>query len=364
MALGTTGMTGRRTRIVCTLGPVSETRDCIQALVAAGMDVVRLSMSNGTRERHLSTVALVREAAAEQGRRVTFMADLQARKNRLGRLPGGQAEWVPGDEVVLTAAPGPIAAGRTWITYPWDPDLVAEGTEVLVDDGAVSLRVKQVQPDELRCVVVEGGPVTDGRGVTIPGLVMPPGLNERDAEDLRFALRLGVDMVALSFANSTDDYHRVRALAPDQLIIGKVESQAAVARLPELAAAFDGLMVARGDLGLEIPFEDVPLVQRAVIAECAGRGKLSIVATQVLLSMRTSLRPTRAEVADVATAVSDGAGGLMLTGETGYGRHPVHVVDVLRRIVERIERHAPTKKAPNEGSDEGRVPNGVPHFAG
>jgi pyruvate kinase len=343
--LSSTGPTNLHTRIVCTLGPISETSDCIEALVAAGMDVVRLSMSNGTRERHLATVRLVRAAAADQGRQVRFLADLQGRKNRLGRLPGGQTEWLPGAEVVLTAEPGTLASHRTWITYPWHPDLVVEGMEIPIDDGAVTLRVKQAHRDELRCVVVEGGTIADGRGITIPALAMPAVLTERDAEDLDFALRLGVDMVALSFASSADDYRDVRSVAPDQLIIGKVESATAVARLPELASAFDGLMVARGDLGLEIPFEDVPFVQRAIIAECASQGKLSIVATQVLLSMRTRLRPTRAEVADVVTAVLDGAGGLMLTGETGYGRHPVHVVNVLRRIVERAEQHAPIPSA-------------------
>jgi pyruvate kinase len=335
-----------RASIVATLGPISETRSCVEGLVAAGMDVVRLSMTNGTRERHLAAVRLVRDVAAEQGRRVEFIADLQGRKNRLGKLRGGHAQWEPGDSVVLTARLGPLAADRTWTTYPWDPDRVPVGTPVFVDDGAVTLAVSDVRPDELRCLVVEGGTVTDGRGVTIPGLTLPSGLTDRDVEDLRFALSLGVEMVALSFANSTDDYHDVRALAPAPLIVGKVESPTAVERLSALAEAFDGLMVARGDLGLEIPFEDVPLAQRAAVAECTSRGKLSMVATGVLHSMRTNLRPTRAEVADVVDAVLSGAGGLVLTGETGYGRHPVHVVDVLRRILERIERDGPSAARP------------------
>lgn len=330
----------RRTSIICTLGPISETRACIEALIAAGMDVVRLSMSNGSRERHRSTVRLARKAAADQGRQVRFLADLQGRKNRLGRLLDGRAEWRPDEEVLLTLEPGSLASHRTWTTYPWNADLVGEGAEVLIDDGAVTLRVKETSQEQLRCVVVEGGAVTDGRGVTMPGTAMPSGLTERDAEDLQWVRELDVDMVALSFAASTNDYDEIRALTDIPLIIGKVESATAVARLPELAQAFDGLMVARGDLGLEVPFEDVPFVQRDVLDECARRGKLSIVATQVLLSMRTNLRPTRAEVADVVTAVLDGAGGLMLTGESGYGRHPVHVVEVLRRIVQRAERAA------------------------
>ncbi len=328
----------RRTDIVVTLGPASDTRSCIGQLVAAGMDVVRLSMSNGTRERHRSTVRLVREAAAEQGRAVRFMADLQGRKNRLGRFPGGCAQWSSGDRVVLTARPGPLAPDRTWLGYTWKHGTIPPGTTVLIDDGALTLVVEEAGPEQLSCAVVEGGPVTDGRGVSFPGhTFFPAGLCERDADDLEFALHLGVDMVALSFAESGEDARRLRELAPDTELIGKVESRAGVANLSELADAFDGLMVARGDLAVELPFEDVPFAQHAILAECARRAKTSMVATQLLHSMRSSLRPTRAEVADVAGAVLDGTCGLVLTGETGYGSHPVDVVRVMRRIVERAE---------------------------
>ncbi|MEZ0112098.1 pyruvate kinase [Catenulispora sp. EB89] len=330
---------GRRTSIIATLGPVSESRAVIQELVAAGMDVVRLSMSNGTRERHLSTVRLAREAAREQGRAVRFLADLQGRKNRIGRLPGGTEQWDAGDRVVLTRGPGDLAQRRTWMTFPWDPDTTPVGTAVLIDDGAVTLEVVEVGRDELRCDVVEGGVLTNGRGLTIPGVtVFPPGLSERDADDLKFAVGLGVETVALSFACRPGDAEAVRALAAAQAVVGKVENQAAAERLPQLAAEFDGLMVARGDLAVELPFEEVPFVQRAVLDQCRYAGKTSIVATQLLHSMRTALRPTRAEVADVVAAVLGGADALMLTGETGYGSHPVHAVRVLRRIIERAEQ--------------------------
>jgi pyruvate kinase len=323
---------------MATLGPVSETRSCLEGLVARGMDAVRLSMANGTRERHRATVRLVREIAADQGRHVEFLADLQGRKNRLGQLLGGSAQWAEGDSVVLTARPGALAADRTWMTYGWNPSKIETGVPVLIDDGAVVLTVQEVLPDELRCVVVEGGPVTNGRGATIPGHTsFPSGLSEKDADDLAFATSLGVEMVALSFADSPADYHDVRALAAEPLIVGKVESPGAVDRLPAMADAFDGLMVARGDLALEIPFEDVPSAQFAVITETTQLGKRSMVATGVLHSLRTNFRPTRAEVADVVTVVRDGAGYLVLTGETGYGRDPVHAVDTLRRIVERAE---------------------------
>ncbi|MGC4813664.1 pyruvate kinase [Micromonospora sp. DT228] len=332
----------RRTGIIGTLGPISETRACIDGLVAAGLDTVRLSMSNGTRERHRATARRVREIASERARQVTLLADLQGRKNRLGRFPDGGAEWAIGEEVHLTAEPGSLDTHRTWTTYRWDAELTQTGAAVFIDDGAIVLSVQEVRHDELRCVVVNGGSVTDGRGVTLPGgTVYPPGLTDRDVDDLMFARDLGVEAVALSFAEQAEDCHAVRALAPDVAIIGKVESPAAMRHLPALADAFDGLMVARGDLSLEIPFEDVPAAQEAVLDACIRRGKQSMVATHVLHSMRVHVRPTPAEVADVAMAVRSGAGGLLLTGETGYGRHPVHVVDVLRRLIERAERDWP-----------------------
>jgi pyruvate kinase len=350
------GTTGRRTSIVATLGPISETPECIEGLVRAGMDVVRLSMSNGSRDRHRLTARLVRDIAAAQARPVSLLADLQARKNRLGRFAGGGAQWTTGDRVTLTARPGALASDRTWTTYPWDPERVPADAPVYIDDGTIVLAVEQSRRDELVCVVVDGGAVTDGRGVTMPGATAyPPGLTERDTEDLRFAVDLGVEMVAMSFADCADDYQAIRSLAPDQVIIGKVESPTAVRRLPELADAFDGLMVARGDLSQEIPFEDVPLVQRGILGACARRGKIGMVATQVLYSMRTHVRPNPAEVADIGFAVMAGTDALVLTGETGYGRHPVRVVDVLRRIIERAEQGLvppPTGAGHGSRSDE------------
>jgi pyruvate kinase len=335
-----TSEVGRRTAIVATLGPASQSRSCCEDLVRAGLDVVRLSMSNGSRDWHAAMAGQVRDAGARLGRPVRIMADLQARKNRLGALPGGKANWAAGDVVVLLAAPGESTSHQTWLTHPWLPSRVQPGTQVLIDDGAIVLRVTDLDVGCLRCVVTQGGVVTAGRGVAVPGAsVVAPGLLERDVDDLRFARELGVDMVALSFAVSALDHDDVRALAPDQMIIGKVEHPDALAALPDLAAAFDGLMVARGDLAVEIPFEEVPFAQKRVIAECASRGKVSMVATQLLHSMRESALPTRAEVSDIANAVLDGADALLVTGETGYGRHPALVVDVLRRVVIAAERH-------------------------
>ncbi|MGW2226109.1 pyruvate kinase [Streptomyces formicae] len=349
---------GRRTAIVATVGVSSERRSCVEGLVMAGADVIRLSMVNGTRERHRDTARYVREIAAESGRRVRLLADLQGRKNRVGALPGGRADWATGETVVLTARPDAATSHRTWVTHAWKPGTVPVGSGVLIDDGAVILAVEEADADVLRCSVVEGGPVTDGRGVTMRGGGHRPGLTERDADDLRFAVSLGVDMVALSFARP-DDHRALRDLAPDRMLIGKVEHPSAVDRLSDMAAVYDGLMVARGDLALELPFEEVPAVQKRTIAACARTGTHSMVATQLLHSMRESSRPTRAEVSDVANAVLDGADSLMLAGETGFGRHPVRAVDTLRRVIESAERYAEERRAdpsPHERADRSPVP--------
>ncbi|GGO84874.1 pyruvate kinase [Wenjunlia tyrosinilytica] len=327
----------RRTAIVATIGSASEKRACIEGLILAGVDIVRLSMCNGTRERHVNTARIVREVSAEHGRKVRLLADLQGRKNRLGALPGGRAEWAVGDTVVLTTRPASSTSHSTWVSHPWPSDGVSPGNKVLIDDGAVLLVVVEAGPEELLCEVIDGGPVTDGRGVTMPNVARcSAGLVERDIDDLHFARRLGVDMVALSFA-SKEDHAELRALAKGLAIIGKEEHPDAVNEIPAMADAFDGLMVARGDLALEIPFEDVPIVQKRIVAECASRGRLSMVATQLLHSMRHNARPTRAEVSDIANAVLDGADALVLAGETGFGQHPVQVVDVMRRVIERAE---------------------------
>lgn len=330
----------RSTSIVATLGPASDSAATIEALILAGMDIVRLSLSSGTRDWHAETAGTVREIADKLERPVQLMADLQGRKNRLGGLPGGRSVWREGETVVLTAAPDDTGAHRTWMTRPVDPQRVRPGISVLIDDGALVLTVTDVVGSELRCQVRAGGEVTTGRGVTIPGATShPAGLTARDIDDLGFARTLGVEIVALSFACSPEDYTQLHALAPEATIIGKVEHPDAVADLENLAAAFDGLMVARGDLAVEIPFEDVPIVQHTVVEQCRTWGKQALIATQLLHSMRQNSLPTRAEVADIAAAVRCGAAGLVLTGETGFGRHPVLAVKTLRRVITRTERH-------------------------
>ncbi|WP_328939185.1 pyruvate kinase [Streptomyces tauricus] len=331
----------RRTAIIATIGANSVNRDSIDGMIAAGADMFRLSMVSGGRERHTTAVGLVRELAAERGRAVRLLADLQGRKNRIGGLPRTKALWYDGEEVLLTH--GEVDAGRgdhhVRSRLPWHADLVRPGTSVLIDDGLIELSVVESQPGKLRCTVVHGGPVSNGRGLTIQGATgIGTGLNDRDVDDLAFARSLGVDAVALSFAASAHDAHDLRAVAGDAILMGKVEHPGALAVLDELAASFDVLMVARGDLALEIPFEDVPFAQDEIVTACAKAERASVVATQFLHSMREHIRPTRAEVSDIAHAVLRGADALMLSGETGFGKHPVRAVEVMRRVVERAER--------------------------
>ncbi|WP_018348389.1 pyruvate kinase [Longispora albida] len=341
---------GRGTAIMATLGPISQSRSCIEGMVRAGLDVVRLSLSSGTRDWHAAVARHVREAAAAAGRPVQLLADLQGRKNRLGVLPGGRAQWSDGEVVTLTVSRSEAHSHQTWTLYPWLVDRVPAGGRVLIDDGAIVLDIVDVSPAEVRCVVSQGGLVTSGRGLSMPGSSnVLPGLTDRDVSDLRFAQQLGADIVALSFACSAADYHELRSLAPHQLLVGKVEHPQALRELEDMAEAFDGLMVARGDLAVEIPFEDVPFVQKRIVAECARRRKSSIVATQLLHSMRESRMPSRAEVSDVANAVLDGASALLVTGETGYGLHPVRVVEVLRTVIRRAELYLDQSGKPVNG---------------
>ncbi|PTA46444.1 pyruvate kinase [Micromonospora sp. RP3T] len=338
-AVSTATAAVRRTRIVATIGAASADPACLAALIRAGVDVVRLSMVNGSRERHLATVRTVRAEADRQGRTVSVLADLQGRKNRIGRLRDGAARWEPGEKVVLAAAPGDLDWHRTWLIHGWRA-VPQAGSHVLIDDGAVVLRVEEADDSTMTCTVTQGGTVTDGRGVTLPGRQpIPVGLTPRDRDDAAFARHLGADMIALSFTAHPSDREALHRIAPEAALIAKIEHPDAVRALPPLIDAFDGLMVARGDLALEIPFEDVPVVQKQVTASCAARGRSSMVATQLLHSMRTAASPTRAEVADIFNAVLDGADYLVLAGETGFGRRPVDVVDVCRRVIERAERH-------------------------
>ncbi len=332
----------RRAKIVCTLGPATATPERIRALVEAGMDVARLNFSHGDHADHERVYHMVREAADATGRAVGILADLQGPKIRLGRFAEGPVEWRTGDHVVLTSDDVAGTAERVSVTYKRLPSEVKPGDKLLIDDGRLALDVVGVEGTDIRALVVEGGPVSDNKGISLPNVaVTVPALSEKDAADLRFALGLKVDLVALSFVRSPDDVKLVHAIMDETggrlPVLAKVEKPEAVACLEEIVLAFDGVMVARGDLGVELPLEEVPLVQKRAVQLCRENAKPVIVATQMLDSMIENSRPTRAEASDVANAVLDGADAVMLSGETSVGRYPVLAVSTMARIIETTE---------------------------
>ena len=335
----------RRAKIVCTLGPATSTLDGVRTLVEAGMDVARLNLSHGEYADHEDVYRRVRQASDEAGHGVGVLVDLQGPKIRLGEFAGGPVLLSSGDTFTITTEHITGDATRCSTTYGGLPYDVKPGDRVLVDDGKVALEVVDVEPPRVVTRVLEGGMVSDHKGINLPGVaVSVPAMSEKDVEDLRWALHLGVDMVALSFVRSADDVqevHRVMAEEGVRLpVLAKIEKPQAVERLEEIIEAFDGIMVARGDLGVELPLEDVPLVQKRAVALAREVAKPVIVATQMLESMIGSSRPTRAETSDVANAVLDGADALMLSGETSVGRYPVAAVRTMSRIIVAVEDQA------------------------
>ncbi|MEY4136890.1 MAG: hypothetical protein RL205_1018 [Actinomycetota bacterium] len=335
----------RCAKIVATLGPATNTPETLRSLVDAGMDVARLNLSHGSHEVHAETYRMVREASDASGRGVGILVDLQGPKIRLGKFASGPVLLENGAEFIVTTEDVPGDAQMVSTTYKGLPGDVKPGDKVLVDDGRVALEVVRVEGPRVVTKVVEGGRVSDNKGFNLPGAAMSvPAMSEKDREDLRWALRIGADMIALSFVRNAadiDDVHAIMAEEGVRLpVLAKVEKPQAVDNLEEIIAAFDGVMVARGDLGVELPLEMVPLVQKRAIQMCREAGKPVIVATQMLDSMITANRPTRAEASDVANAVLDGADALMLSGETSVGEHPALVIETMGRIIEHIEEQA------------------------
>ncbi len=333
----------RRAKIVCTLGPATASPERIRGLVDAGMDVARLNFSHGSQADHEQVYRHVREASDHTGRAVGILADLQGPKIRLGRFAEGPVDWRTGEDVVITNEDVPGTHDRVSCTYRRLPAEVKPGDRLLVDDGKVALEVKSVVGGtDIECLVIEGGPVSDNKGISLPNVaVSVPALSEKDTRDLRFALQLGVDLVALSFVRSADDIKQVHHIMDEvgihRPVIAKVEKPEAVAALEDIVTAFNGVMVARGDLGVELPLDQVPLVQKKAVQLCRELAKPVIVATQMLDSMVENSRPTRAEASDVANAVLDGADALMLSGETSVGRYPVLTVSTMAKIIQTTE---------------------------
>ncbi|MDQ4010831.1 MAG: pyruvate kinase [Actinomycetota bacterium] len=337
----------RRAKIVCTIGPATATPEKIRELVRAGMDVARLNFSHGTHADHERVYKMVRQASDEYGKAVGVLADLQGPKIRLGRFAAGPVEWRTGDRVRVTVEDVAGTHDRVSTTYAGLAADAREGDALLVDDGKIALMVRKVEDLDVVCEVVEGGTVSDNKGLSLPGMnVSVPALSAKDITDLEFALRLRVDLVALSFVRSPADIdlvHRTMDEVPGGRlpVIAKLEKPEAVENLEAVVLAFDGLMVARGDLGVELPLERVPLVQKRAIQIARENAKPVIVATQMLDSMIGNARPTRAEASDVANAVLDGTDAVMLSGETSVGRYPIQSVETMSRIIEAVEADSP-----------------------
>lgn len=332
----------RRGKIVCTLGPATGSDEVVRALVDAGMDVARLNFSHGDYADHLASYERVRKASDATGRAVGILADLQGPKIRLGRFTDDKTVWENGETVRITVEDCPGHHHRVSTTYKHLAEDAKQGDRLLVDDGKVALVVERIEGNDVVCCVTEGGPVSNNKGLSLPGMaVSVPALSTKDIEDLEFALKLGVDMVALSFVRSPKDVELVHQVM-DRVgrrvpVIAKLEKPEAVTNLKAIIDAFDAVMVARGDLGVELPLEEVPLVQKRAIQVAREHAKPVIVATQMLESMIGTSRPTRAEASDVANAVLDGADAVMLSGETSVGKFPVEAVRTMARIVSRVE---------------------------
>jgi pyruvate kinase len=330
----------RRARIVATLGPSSRTPEVVLALARIGVDVFRMNFSHGSHDDHAAAFAAIRAAETEIDRPLAALADLQGPKFRVGSFAGGRVALAPGDRLRLDLDPAPGDASRVNLPHPELLAALQPGSQLLVDDGKVRLKVIESGADYAVTEVLQGASVSDHKGVSLPGAVIPLSpLTPKDREDLAFALRLGVDWVALSFVQRAADMAELRRLVDGRAaVLAKIEKPAALVDLAAILDQCDGVMVARGDLGVELEPEEVPAAQKVIVRAARRRGLPVIVATQMLESMITSPTPTRAEASDVANAVYEGADAVMLSAETAAGAFPIEAVTMMNRIMERVER--------------------------
>ena len=332
----------KRAKIVCTIGPASRDGATLKKLADAGMNVARLNFSHGKHEEHAEVCRRVRDMGAN----IAVMQDLQGPKIRVGKIDG-EMELVRDAEIVLTAEDPAGRPGVVHIDYPKLAGEVKPGNNIFLADGIIHLLVDGIDGTDVRCRVVHGGLLTSRKGVNLPGVsISAPALTARDREDLDFGIGLGVDLVALSFVRSPDEVRELRqileAAGSQARIVVKIEKREAIDNLPGILAETDAVMIARGDLGVEIPADQVPVVQKELIGRCLSMGKPVITATQMLESMTASVLPTRAEASDVANAVIDGSDALMLSAETATGKFPVETVSMMNRIIETAEEYALT----------------------
>ncbi len=350
----------RRAKIVCTLGPAVESIEKITELIDAGMNMARLNLSHGGHDEHQKRLDLVRAAAKKANKAVAILVDLQGPKIRLGRFSAGPHELLRGDTFTITTDDIAGTKEKVGTTYKGLPGDCKAGDTIMIDDGKVSVQVVQVKGNDVITKVIQPGMVSNNKGINLPGVAVSlPALSEKDIADLRWGLKAGADFIALSFVRNAADIKDVHKIMEEVGIkvpvIAKIEKPQAVENLQEIVDAFDGIMVARGDLGVELPIEDVPMVQKRCITMARESAKPVIVATQMLDSMISNSQPTRAEATDCANAVLDGADALMLSGETSVGDFPIDSVKIMARIIERTEdvaldqipplKHSPATKA-------------------
>jgi pyruvate kinase len=347
----------RHTKIIATIGPASTGAIAIEGLITAGVNVFRLNFSHGSQEQHAAAIKTIREVSSTMSRMVAILQDLSGPKIRTGANADGMAlKLLRGDRLEIRIGADVGKPGVVWTTYAPLAGAVKPGDQLLLDDGRIALAVEAVSTSSIATRVVDGGLLGGNKGINAPNVPLPAaGVSDKDESDLRFGLAAGVDLVALSFVQTADDITRARDIMRDAgrpavPIIAKLERPEAIRRLPEIAAAANALMVARGDLGLEMPLEQVPQVQKQVLRIGREHGVPVIVATQVLESMTTEMRPTRAEVSDAAGAVDAGADAIMLSGETAIGEHPIRAVQVLDTIIRNAEAIPPmwTLPAPSD----------------
>ena len=333
----------RKTKIICTIGPACESEEMLKKLILAGMNVARFNFSHGTHEEHEAKFSRLRKIRISMNMPIAALLDTKGPEIRLRDFKNGKVNLKRGQKFTLTTKDvlGDETIGS--ITYAGLPDDVVPGSHILIDDGLISLTVDEVRETEIICTVENGGPVSNHKGLNVPDVDLSmPFISEQDRKDIEFGCRMGYDFIACSFTRSAEDILEVRKILDrhdsHMAVIAKIESMQGVRNINEILDVVDGVMVARGDLGVEVPLEDVPVIQKQIIALAQKKGKIVITATQMLDSMMHNPRPTRAETTDVANAIYDGTSAIMLSGETAAGQYPVEAVKIMGRIAERAER--------------------------
>lgn len=347
----------KNTKIICTIGPASEKPEIIREMILAGMNVARLNFSHGSYENQDMKLRMVREAAQELGEPIAVLLDTKGPEIRLGTFKDGQAELKEGQTFVLTTKDIEGDEEKASISYKNLPGDVKEGMSILIDDGLIEMQVVKITEDEIHCTVINGGKVSNRKGVNVPGADLSmPFISEVDRSDIEFGIKKGFDFIAASFVRCKEDILEVRKILDEHhaktKIIAKIENIQGMENLNEIISVSDGIMVARGDLGVEVPMEEIPVIQKKMIKKAVAAGKYVITATQMLESMTKNPRPTRAEITDVANAIYDGTTAIMLSGESANGAYPVEAVQTMTRIAERTEADIDYQKRFNRSEYE------------